>query len=146
MPLARDEAPGCGRRIKVIPFDQQFQGSSLDSSLPDKLWDEREGILAWMVRGAVTWSKELQKTNATTGLCPCKAIDQSIEEYRYDNDLSARLIEECLVRGNDFGSVGARELHTAYQRWWLANRAEDTQTTRILRQRREDRGSQQNRA
>ena len=56
-----------------------------------------------MVRGAVTWSKELQKTNATTGLGPCKAIDQSIEEYRYDNYLSARFIEDCLVRDNDFG-------------------------------------------
>ena len=140
IPFARDGSHGFWRRIKVIPFDQQFQGSTLDSSLPDKLWDEREGILAWMIRGAVTWSNELQKTNATTGLGPCKAIDQSIEEYRYDNDLSARFIEECLVRGNDFGSVGARELYYAYQRWWSDNSDEDTPSEGIFSRRMEERG------
>ena len=140
IPFARDGSHGFWRRIKVIPFAQQFQGSSLDSSLPDKLWAEREGILAWMIRGAVAWSKELQKTNATTGLGSCKAIDQSIEEYRYDNDLSARFIEECLVRDNDSGSVGARELYIAYQRWWSDNSDEDTPTEGIFSRRMEERG------
>ena len=140
IPFARDGSHGFWRRIKVIPFAQQFQGSSLDTSLPDKLWAEREGILAWMVRGAVTWSKELQKSNATSGLGPCKAIDQSIEEYRYDNDLSARFIEECLGRGNDFGSVGARELYYAYQRWWSDNSDEDTPSESIFSRRMEERG------
>ena len=140
IPFARDGSHGFWRRIKVIPFAQQFQGSSLDSALPDKLWAEREGILAWMIRGAAVWSNELQKTNATTGLGPCKAIDQSIEEYRYDNDLSARFIEECLVRGDDFGSVGARELYYAYQRWWSDNSDEDTPSEGIFSRRMEERG------
>ena len=140
IPFARDGSHGFWRRIKVIPFAQQFQGASLDSSLPDKLWAEREGILAWMIRGAVAWAKELQKTNATTGLGPCKAIDQSIEEYRYDNDLSARFIEECLVRGNDFGRIRARELYIAYQRWWSDNSDEDTPTESIFSRRMEERG------
>ncbi|MDA8873863.1 phage/plasmid primase, P4 family [Alphaproteobacteria bacterium] len=140
IPFARDGSHGFWRRIKVIPFAQQFQGASLDSSLPDKLWAEREGILAWMIRGAVAWAKELQKTNATAGLGPCKAIDQSIEEYRYDNDLSARFIEECLVRGDDFGSIGARELYFAYQRWWSDNSDEDTPSEGIFSRRMEERG------
>ncbi|MDB4147104.1 phage/plasmid primase, P4 family [Alphaproteobacteria bacterium] len=140
IPFARDGSHGFWRRIKVIPFAQQFQGASLDSSLPDKLWAEREGILAWMIRGAVAWAKELQKTNATTGLGPCKAIDQSIEEYRYDNDLSARFIEDCLVRDNDSGSVGARELYYAYQRWWSDNSDEDTPSEGIFSRRMEERG------
>ena len=140
IPFARDGSHGFWRRIKVIPFAQQFQGASLDSSLPDKLWAEREGILAWMIRGAVAWAKELQKTNATTGLGSCKAIDQSIEEYRYDNDLSARFIEDCLVRDNDSGSVGARELYHAYQRWWSYNSDEDTPSEGIFSRRMEERG------
>ena len=140
IPFARDGSHGFWRRIKVIPFAQQFQGASLDSSLPDKLWAEREGILAWMVRGAVTWSEELQNTNATTGLGSCKAIDQSIEEYRYDNDLSARFIEDCLVRENDSGSIGARELYYAYQRWWSDNSDEDTPSEGIFSRRMEERG------
>ena len=140
IPFARDGSHGFWRRIMVIPFAQQFQGASLDSSLPDKLWAEREGILAWMIRGAVAWAKELQKTNATTGLGPCKAIDQSIEEYRYDNDLSARFIEDCLVRDNDFGSIGARELYFAYQRWWSDNSDEDTPSEGIFSRRMEERG------
>jgi putative DNA primase/helicase len=146
IPFARDGSHGFWRRIKVIPFAQQFQGSALDSALPDKLWAEREGILAWMVRGAVAWSKELQKTNATTGLGPCKAIDQSIEEYRYDNDLSARFIEECLFRDNDFASIGARELYYAYQRWWSDNSDEDTPSEGIFSRRMEERGLKKTRA
>ena len=140
IPFARDGSHGFWRRIKILPFAQQFQGSSLDSALPDKLWAEREGILAWMIRGAAVWSNELQKTNGTTGLGPCKAIDQSIEEYRYDNDLSARFIEDCLVRDNDFGSVGARELYIAYQRWWSDNSDEDTPSEGIFSRRMEERG------
>ena len=140
IPFARDGSHGFWRRIKILPFAQQFQGSSLDSALPDKLWAEREGILAWMIRGAAVWSNELQKTNGTTGLGPCKAIDQSIEEYRYDNDLSARFIEDCLVRDNDFGSVGARELYIAYQSWWSDNSDEDTPSEGIFSRRMEERG------
>ena len=140
IPFARDGSHGLWRRIKILPFAQQFQGSSLDSALPDKLWAEREGILAWMIRGAAVWSNELQKTNGTTGLGPCKAIDQSIEEYRYDNDLSARFIEDCLVRDNDFGSVGARELYIAYQSWWSDNSDEDTPSEGIFSRRMEERG------
>ena len=140
IPFARDGSHGFWRRIKILPFAQQFQGSSLDSALPDKLWAEREGILAWMIRGAAVWSNELQKTNGTTGLGPCKAIDQSIEEYRYDNYLSARFIEDCLVRDNDFGSVGARELYIAYQSWWSDNSDEDTPSEGIFSRRMEERG------
>lgn len=140
IPFARDGSHGFWRRIKILPFAQQFQGSSLNSALPDKLWAEREGILAWMIRGAAVWSNELQKTNGTTGLGPCKAIDQSIEEYRYDNDLSARFIEDCLVRDNDFGSVGARELYIAYQSWWSDNSDEDTPSEGIFSRRMEERG------
>ena len=140
IPFARDGSHGFWRRIKILPFAQQFQGSSLDSALPDKLWAEREGILAWMIRGAAVWSNELQKTNGTTGLGPCKAIDQSIDEYRYDNDLSARFIEDCLVRDNDFGSVGARELYIAYQSWWSDNSDEDTPSEGIFSRRMEERG------
>ena len=140
IPFARDGSHGFWRRIKILPFAQQFQGSSLDSALPDKLWAEREGILAWMIRGAAVWSNELQKTNGTTGLGPCKAIDQSIEEYRYDNDLSARFIEDGLVRDNDFGSVGARELYIAYQSWWSDNSDEDTPSEGIFSRRMEERG------
>ena len=93
-----------------------------------------------MIRGAAVWSNELQKTNGTTGLGTCKAIDQSIEEYRYDNDLSARFIEDCLVRDNDFGSVGARELYIAYQSWWSDNSDEDTPSEGIFSRRMEERG------
>ena len=41
IPFARDGSHGFWRRIKILPFAQQFQGSSLDSALPDKLWAER---------------------------------------------------------------------------------------------------------
>lgn len=51
LPFARDGSTGYWRRIKIIPFDAKFEGEALDSTLSEKLWAEREGILAWLVRG-----------------------------------------------------------------------------------------------
>ena len=47
----RDDA--IWRRIKLIPFDQQFTGKQRDSKLRDKLEAELSGILAWALRGCL---------------------------------------------------------------------------------------------
>jgi P4 family phage/plasmid primase-like protien len=42
-------------RIKLIPFDQRFDGKDADPKLPQTLREELPGVLAWAVLGCVEW-------------------------------------------------------------------------------------------
>jgi len=140
LPIARDGSHGYWRRIKIIPFDARFEGKTLDSTLPDKLWAEREGILAWLVRGAKEWSIRLRATDGQSGLGYCEAVDRAVRQYRLDNDHTTRFIDECLVLEDGVGNLGARELYTAYQSWWKDNHDDETPSEAIFSRRMEERG------
>lgn len=51
------------RRINIVQFDHHIKEGSLkdDPEINGKLWDEREGLLAWAVQGAVENYKTRQK-------------------------------------------------------------------------------------
>lgn len=51
------------RRINIVQFDHHIKAGSLedDPEIDAKLWDEREGLLAWAVEGAVENYKTRQK-------------------------------------------------------------------------------------
>jgi len=140
LPFARDGSHGLWRRIMIIPFNAKFEGEALDSTLPDKLWAEREGILAWLVRGTKEWVDTLNRNGGTTGLGPCEAVDIAVHQYRLDNDHTTSFIDECLVLEDGVGSVGARELYTAYQSWWRDNHDVEIPSEAIFSRRMEERG------
>ena len=83
-----------GDGLRVIPFNQTFSGSKVDSTLIDQLLKERDGIFKWCVDGAYHWYKELKKSGGKTGLGPCKAIDEATEEYKSENDVLSHFINE----------------------------------------------------
>jgi putative DNA primase/helicase len=140
LPFARDGSHGLWRRIKIIPFNAKFEGEALDSTLPDKLWAEREGILAWLVRGTKEWVDTLNRNGGTTGLGPCEAVDTAVQQYRLDNDHTTSFIDECLVLEEGVGSVGARQLYHAYQSWWRDNHDDEIPKEAIFSRRMEERG------
>jgi len=140
LPFARDGSHGLWRRIKIIPFNAKFEGEALDSTLPDKLWAEREGILAWLVRGTKEWVDTLNRNGGTTGLGPCEAVDTAVQQYRLDNDHTTSFIDECLVLEEGVGSVGARQLYHAYQSWWRENHDDEIPKEAIFSRRMEERG------
>jgi putative DNA primase/helicase len=78
-------------RIRLIPFNASFRGSKADRKLPEKLWMEREGVLAWMVRGCMQWQEQ--------GLGTAKEVAAATAEYRSDMDLISQFVEErCIQR------------------------------------------------
>ena len=54
-PSIRGTDQAIWRRIRLVPFDVTFPPEQQDKRLPDALWQERDGIFAWMVRGLHDW-------------------------------------------------------------------------------------------
>ena len=46
---------GLDRRIQLIPFAVNIPKEKQDKHLPEKLWEEREGVLKWLVEGAIAY-------------------------------------------------------------------------------------------
>jgi putative DNA primase/helicase len=71
-PIVRDDSYGFWRRIRLVPFRQQF---AIDSTLMERLWDEATGILAWCVRAALARQEQ--------GLRPPSAVIDATQEYEH---------------------------------------------------------------
>ena len=111
---------GIWRRIILIPFDFLATPDKADPMLAEKLWSEAEGILAWMIRGAVKWA---QDGRGRAGLKVSDAISMETQCYREDEDIIGRFVAEaCWKRGEGPFDVTkmkcpAGELLAAFQRW-----------------------------
>ena len=102
---------GTWRRIKLVPFKSRFEGAREDKTLGDKLADEREGILAWAVRGAIAWWNR-----GKPSLIEPKVVTDAVGEYKGEMDrLSDFITARCDV--NDKYEATAEELYGAYQHW-----------------------------
>jgi putative DNA primase/helicase len=99
---------GIWRRVKLVPFEATFRGSKADTSLPAKLRDEAEGILAWAVRGAQEWYAH--------GLEEPASVLAATQDYRESEDrlqefLTARCVQEKDAR------VAPMAIRRAYAEW-----------------------------
>jgi putative DNA primase/helicase len=107
-PLLRGNDQALWNRLHLIPFDVTIPAGEIDRGLPVKLLAESEGILAWMVAGAVRWHSD--------GLGKPAAVESAGEEWRSDMDQFGRFIGECCIAG-EFAQVKARTLYSAYRKW-----------------------------
>lgn len=57
-PIIHGTDEGIWRRLVLLPFKRQFAPHERDASLEEKLDAERDGILTWMVAGAVRYLSE----------------------------------------------------------------------------------------
>lgn len=99
---------GVWRRVKLIPFEATFRGAKADRTLPAKLRDEAEGILAWAVRGAMEWY--------ASGLEEPTSVEAATQDYRESEDrlaefLTARCVKEAGAR------VAPMAVRRAYAEW-----------------------------
>jgi putative DNA primase/helicase len=93
------------RRIRLVPFNQQFKGNKRDAELPEKLKAELPGILAWAVQGCLEWQRD--------GLGRPKTVLEATTEYRRESDQVGRFLSERC----DFAkeqSVSGNALYSAY--------------------------------
>jgi P4 family phage/plasmid primase-like protien len=107
-PSIRGTDDGIWRRMRLIPFAVTIPNEEKDPHLVEKLSAERDGILAWAVRGCLEWQRD--------GLGLPHAVASATEAYRGESDRLAAFLDECCVVG-EWARVGKSELYAAYEAW-----------------------------
>jgi len=139
-PTITGQDPAIWRRPKPISFPVGFQkpGEQLegdyvkvldaDTDLEAKLRKQLKGILAWSVRGAVTWFNRGKPT-----LRQCIEVDQEVRTYRREEDALGEFIEERCEKGKhctaEFNAL-AHELNN-----WLELRNQHRWSPKTISQR-----------
>ena len=75
------------RRMHLIPFTVTIPAAKRDQGLAEKLLAERDGIMAWAVRGCLEWQAD--------GLMPPPVVLAATKEYLESEDTMSRWVTEC---------------------------------------------------
>lgn len=122
---------GMRRRMHIIPWLQSFADRP-DANLELKLAGEREGILAWVVEGAMKWYADFVEHG--TGLARPAAAVEALEEFLFGEDDVARWRASRTLPVADLGSsvgwTAADDLYQDYRRWVETEGERSTKTKR----------------
>lgn len=119
-PVIKGTDHGIWRRIRLIPFTVKIPPEQQDKELPLKLKAELPGILAWAVRGCLTWQQE--------GLGMPEEVKAAIQGYKTEMDTIEGFINECCIV-TDHAQIQAGKLYESYKKWCNEN-GEEPQTQR----------------
>lgn len=112
LPTIKDTDDGTWRRINFLPFDLKVAEKDKDRNLAEKLWEERDGILARLVQGAIQYLE--------SGLPRSSANEAFKASYRDEADWLGRWVEEECVIAADAQMDRARG-YKEYMSWCYAN-------------------------
>lgn len=107
-PVIRGTDPAIWDRIRLIPFGTVIPEAARDKSLPQRLRDERAGILAWLCCGFEEWQ--------ATGLGTPAEVKAATADYRNDMDVIGEFIEAC-CEPVESCTTFAMDLYAAYRKW-----------------------------
>jgi putative DNA primase/helicase len=106
------------RRLVLVPFSQRFwnpasgedgpENLRQDKGLSAKLLAETSGILAWMVKGCLSWQQD--------GLGIPMSVRAATEDYRSESDCLGRFLAECCV-ADPTTRVKFCDLYVSLERW-----------------------------
>jgi len=99
-------------RIRLIPFDVGIPEEKQDKHLAEKLMKKAEGILAWAVRGCLSWQQN--------GLGTPSKVKKATATYREEMDILATWLDECCFVGEHY-SASSKSLNQSHQEWCRAN-------------------------
>ena len=108
LPVIDDDSEGMWRRIRIVPFRQEFRGPDRDPDLEQKLLAELPGILRWAIDGCLEYQKG--------GLGAPDEVMLATLAYRQDSDPLASFISACCDLGAGLMSRPT-EMADAYQEW-----------------------------
>ena len=96
------------RRMRLIPFLAGVHNRGAGSEPSEKLAEERDGILAWMLQGLAMYRQQ--------GLTEPDAVIKATARYRDEMDSVKRFIETQAELVSD-GRTGVSTVKEAYQSW-----------------------------
>ncbi|MDS9468199.1 phage/plasmid primase, P4 family [Paracoccus sp. MBLB3053] len=109
-PEVRGRDDGIWRRLLIVPFDVTIPPKERDPDLGAKLWEERSGILNWLIEGLIDYLEG--------GLQEPQAVLSATNEYREESDPIGFFLESCCdVSGQPEDSETAKDLAQAFQFW-----------------------------
>jgi putative DNA primase/helicase len=92
-PALRNIDEAMRRRFHMIPFTVTIPKEERDLDLPKKLLEEHDGILSWIIEGAVNWNIQ--------GLNPPEVVLAATQDYFNDEDVFTQWINEKCEVGKD---------------------------------------------
>ncbi len=107
-PTISDDSFGFWRRVRLIPFNRTFSGDADDRQLRDTLRDEADGILAWAVRGCLTWQEH--------GLIAPDIVLQATKNYEMEEDPMTEFLQQN-TKNNSDSMVTFSALYAEYKVW-----------------------------
>lgn len=94
-PIVKGNDHGIWRRLMMLPFERNYDTDPniiKDPFLSTKMRNELEGVLAWLVRGAIEYQLE--------GLKAHNKAQKARDDYKDEMDLLKDWIEECCEVGD----------------------------------------------
>lgn len=117
-PVIKDTTNSTWDRVRLIPFSIRFVTHDecpdapvelrANPALRAELIEEAPGILAWLVAGCLEWRR--------SGIGTSRRIKDATREYRADEDLLGRFIEECCHVVKQ-AAIPATQLYGEYTKW-----------------------------
>ena len=105
---------GMGRRLRLVPWEVIIPEDERDKTLKDRIVaTESEGVLAWLVRGAVAWA-------ASPGLVTPEEVQKRSNQHIEEADPVWPFIHERLDVGDEF-ETEFQAIYGAYASWSQLN-------------------------
>ena len=109
-PVIKDDSKGMWRRVRFVPFLVTFEEKDLNPHLTEDLLEESEGILTWLVRGCLAWTRKGRLTIPDE-------VKAATEEYRVEMDVVTNFFaDECIATNSD-AKVGTKQLLERFEHW-----------------------------
>ncbi len=111
-PIIKGEDDGIWRRLVLLPFERKFDENERDRNLEEKLLTQADGILEWIIEGAVKWY--------ASGLKLSHHIISQSAQYRTESDLLGQFFEDeinLIVNSRSLDSA----VYYEYTRWCTNN-------------------------
>lgn len=108
-PRIDNDDNGIWRRVNLVPWPVKLSPVQVDKQLGRKLWLERDGILAWLIRGTLSYLER--------GLDPPDDVKAATDEYRAEsNPIGACLDAYFEFTGDDHDRLDPGEIFNVYER------------------------------
>jgi len=132
-PTIKGNDGGMWRRIRLIPFDETFEGERQDPNLKNTLLAELPGVLNWCLAGCTEW--------LDGGLKSPPEVMQATGAYRAEMDIFGAFLEDACTKTDRLeDTVQASVLYTEYKTWAQNNGEKPVSNTAFSRRLKEQHG------